>query len=69
MDTIDDKIRYAEKKTIGHLYKIIGRLTPDKLARYEYLMSFSVSIESKKLLQTAVNTATDYEQFKLFFGK
>ena len=54
---IPDEDRYIDKKTTTHLYKIIGRLTPEKFVKYDFLMNFKVSIESKILLQNAVATA------------
>lgn len=54
---------------ITHLYKIIGKLTPAQYAKFDYLMNFGVTIDSKVLLQKAVENACDYNEFKSYLGK
>jgi hypothetical protein len=54
---------------ITHMYKIVGRLEPAKIAKYDYLMNFSVWIESKVALQKAIENACDYSEFKTYLSK
>ena len=69
MGKIQDSVKIAQKATIVHLYKIIGKLNASNFIKYEYLMSFGVSIESKIQLQKAVEMARDYEEFKSYINK
>lgn len=46
------------------MYKIIGKLTPEKFVKCDFLLNFGVSIQSKKLLTSAVFDARSYDQFK-----
>ena len=50
------------------MYKIIGRLNTSNFTKYDYLMNFSVNIDSKVLLQKAVENACDYNEFKSYLG-
>lgn len=65
---IPESERKVSKTTVTHLYKIIGRLDLTKFLKFDYLMSFGVSIESKVLLQKAIEKACDYEEFKGYLG-
>jgi hypothetical protein len=56
------------KAMITHLYKIIGKMTPAQYSKYDYLMNFGVSIDSKVNLQKAVENACSYNDFKMYLG-
>jgi hypothetical protein len=66
---IPEKERTISKTMATHLYKIIGRLDLSKYLKFDYMMSFGVSIESKVLLQKAIEKACDYDEFKGYLGK
>jgi len=57
------------KVKLTHLYKIIGKMTPEQYTRYDFLMNFGVSIRSKVSLQKAVENALNYNDFKYYLGK
>jgi hypothetical protein len=67
-DEIDNKLRMAGKAMITHLYKIVGKMTPQQYTKYDYLMNFGVSIGSKVNLQKAVENACNYNDFKSYLG-
>lgn len=69
MEEVPESVRKAEKATIKHLYKIVGKLNPANFSKYDFLMNFGVSIDSKVKLQKAVENACDYEEFKGYVGK
>ena len=69
MGSIQDSVKFGQKAMIVHLYKIIGKLNAESFVKYEFLMTFGVSIESKVQLQKAVENARDYEEFKSYINK
>lgn len=69
METVPDSVKIAQKSMITHMYKIIGKLNASNFVKYDYLMNFGVRIESKVLLQQAVENACDYEEFKGYIGE
>ena len=68
-DSIPEKITKESKAKMTHLYKIIGKMTPNQYCKYDFLMNFGVSISSKVSLQKAVENALNYAEFKAYLSK
>lgn len=69
MGNIEDSVKFGQKSMITHLFKIIGKLNAANFVKYDYLLTFGVSIESKTQLQKAVEGARDYDEFKSYIDK
>jgi hypothetical protein len=66
---IPEECRKEAKVKMTHFYKVIGRLTPEEYTKYNFLINFGVSLESKSILQKAVDYALNYSEFKGYLSK